>query len=75
MVRRHKSGWNSLAIADIWRNESYEELIAGYEEVGQMLGSMIANPDKFKPLSLWLAFCLSAFLPSDSAFCLDSTYP
>jgi four helix bundle protein len=31
-------------------NESYEELIAGYEEVGRMLGSMIANPDKFKRL-------------------------
>ena len=28
----------------------YEELTAGYEEVGRMLGSMIANPEKFKPL-------------------------
>ena len=28
----------------------YEELTAGYEEVGRMSGSMIANPEKFKPL-------------------------
>ena len=31
-------------------NESYEDLTAGYEEVGRMFGSMIANPEKFKPL-------------------------
>jgi four helix bundle protein len=30
--------------------ERYKELIAGYEEVGRMLGSMIANPEKFKPI-------------------------
>ncbi|MEK6320142.1 MAG: four helix bundle protein [Acidobacteriota bacterium] len=31
-------------------NESYKELTAGYEQVGRMLGVMIANPEKFKPL-------------------------
>jgi four helix bundle protein len=31
-------------------NESYKELTAGYEQVGKMLGVMIANPEKFKPL-------------------------
>ena len=28
----------------------YDELAAGYEEVGRMLGSMIAHPEKFQPL-------------------------
>jgi four helix bundle protein len=28
----------------------YEELTAGYVEAGRMLGSIIANPEKFKPL-------------------------
>jgi four helix bundle protein len=27
----------------------YDELAAGYEEVGRMLGSMIAHPEKFQP--------------------------
>ena len=31
-------------------NESYRELTAGYEQAGRMLGVMIANPEKFKPL-------------------------
>jgi four helix bundle protein len=31
-------------------NEPYKELTAGYEQVGRMLGTMIANPEKFKPL-------------------------
>ena len=30
--------------------ETYAELTAGYEEVGKMLGSMIAHPEKFRPL-------------------------
>ena len=30
--------------------ESYKELTAGYEEVGKMLGAMIAHPEKFRPL-------------------------
>jgi four helix bundle protein len=30
--------------------EPYSELTAGYEEVGKMLGAMIANPEKFRPL-------------------------
>ncbi|HEY3134857.1 MAG TPA: four helix bundle protein [Blastocatellia bacterium] len=30
--------------------ESYTELTAGYEEVGKMLGSMMATPEKFKQL-------------------------
>ena len=30
--------------------KSYDELTKGYEEVGRMLGSMIAHPEKFKPL-------------------------
>lgn len=30
--------------------ERHRALIAGYEEVGKMLGSMMANPEKFKPL-------------------------
>ena len=29
--------------------ERYEELTSGYEEVGRMLGAMIANPEKFRP--------------------------
>ena len=29
--------------------EKYRELIAGYEEVGRMLGGMIANPERFMP--------------------------
>jgi len=46
-----KQGWLDFACdCGYLANESYEELIAGYEEVGRMLGSMIANPDKFKPL-------------------------
>jgi len=31
-------------------NETYEELAAGYDEVGRMLGRMISSPEKFKPL-------------------------
>jgi four helix bundle protein len=31
-------------------NESYKGLTAGYEQVGRMLGVMISNPEKFKPL-------------------------
>jgi len=27
--------------------ERYDELASGYEEIGRMLGSMIANPEKF----------------------------
>ncbi len=30
--------------------ERYVELTAGYEQVGRMLGAMIAHPEKFKPL-------------------------
>ncbi|HKP85155.1 MAG TPA: four helix bundle protein [Blastocatellia bacterium] len=30
--------------------ERHKQLTAGYEEVGKMLGSMIANPEKFKPI-------------------------
>jgi four helix bundle protein len=30
--------------------ERYDELTAGYEEVGRMLGAMIAHPEKFRPL-------------------------
>jgi four helix bundle protein len=30
--------------------ERHRALTAGYEEVGKMLGSMMANPEKFKPL-------------------------
>ena len=30
--------------------EAYNELTAGYEEVGRMLGAMIAHPEKFAPL-------------------------
>ena len=30
--------------------ESHKELTAGYEEVGKMLGAMIAHPEKFRPL-------------------------
>ena len=30
--------------------QRYEELTTGYEEVGRMLGSMMATPEKFKPL-------------------------
>jgi four helix bundle protein len=30
--------------------EPYNELTAGYEEVGRMLGAMIAHPEKFAPL-------------------------
>jgi hypothetical protein len=26
----------------------YDELMAGYEDVGRMLGSMIAHPERFK---------------------------
>ncbi|HXG65687.1 MAG TPA: four helix bundle protein [Blastocatellia bacterium] len=29
--------------------ERQAELMKGYEEVGRMLGSMIANPERFKP--------------------------
>ena len=29
--------------------ENYDQLTAGYEEVGRMLSGMIANPSKFKP--------------------------
>ena len=29
--------------------ERHQELIAGYEEVGRMLGSMMAHPEKFAP--------------------------
>ncbi len=29
--------------------EKYNYLLKGYEEVGRMLGSMIANPEKFLP--------------------------
>jgi len=29
--------------------EQHEKLVNGYEEIGRMLGSMISNPDKFKP--------------------------
>ena len=32
------------------RIETYEELTAGYDEVGRMLGRMISSPEKFKPL-------------------------
>jgi four helix bundle protein len=28
----------------------YYELTAGYEEIGRMLGSMIAHPEKFRPM-------------------------
>jgi len=27
----------------------YNELTAGYEEIGRMLGTMIAHPERFKP--------------------------
>jgi four helix bundle protein len=30
--------------------ENHDRLIAGYEEIGRMLGGMIANPDKFTPV-------------------------
>ena len=30
--------------------ECYDELTGGYEEVGRMLGAMIAHPEKFRPL-------------------------
>jgi four helix bundle protein len=30
--------------------ERRDELVAGYEEVGRMLSSMMTNPEKFKPL-------------------------
>ena len=30
-------------------NESYVELVRGYEEIGKMLNSMIAHPNRFKP--------------------------
>ncbi|MGH9325624.1 MAG: four helix bundle protein [Terriglobia bacterium] len=29
--------------------ESYKQLVAGYEEIGRMLSSMMANPQKFSP--------------------------
>ncbi len=28
----------------------YNQLRAGYEEIGRMLGSMIAHPEKFQPI-------------------------
>jgi len=31
-------------------NGTYEELTAGYDEVGRMLGAMMSSPEKFKPL-------------------------
>ena len=31
------------------RAEAHAELKSGYEEVGKMLGGMIANPEKFSP--------------------------
>jgi len=30
--------------------EPYNELTAGYQQVGRMLGAMIAHPEKFAPL-------------------------
>ena len=32
-----------------WSQELAQELTAGYEEVGRMLGGMIAHPEKFCP--------------------------
>jgi four helix bundle protein len=37
--------------------ERYRQLTDGYEEVGRMLGGMMAHPEKFLP-SLLTAFCL-----------------
>ena len=31
--------------------ERYQYLTTGYEEIGRMLASMMANPEKFKPMS------------------------
>jgi four helix bundle protein len=30
-------------------SETHDELTRGYEEIGRMLASMIAHPDRFKP--------------------------
>ena len=40
--------------------ERHKQLTAGYEEVGRMLGGMLAHPEKFFPV-VFTAFCL---LPS-----------
>src|SRR5262249_54425644 len=32
-----------------WGKEMAQELTAGYEEVGRMLGGMLAHPEKFAP--------------------------
>jgi four helix bundle protein len=40
--------WLDLATACEYLSEKRQlELVAGYEEVGRMLGGMIAHPEKF----------------------------
>ena len=42
--------WLDFALASGYlRAEDHKRLSAGYEEVGRMLGRMIAEPDKFVP--------------------------
>ncbi|MFL6286217.1 MAG: four helix bundle protein [Pyrinomonadaceae bacterium] len=43
--------WLDFAVdCEYLRPERRAELTVGYEEVGRMLASMIAHPDKFRPL-------------------------
>jgi four helix bundle protein len=43
--------WLDFAVdCDYLRPERRAELMAGYEEVGRMLASMIVHPEKFRPL-------------------------
>jgi len=30
--------------------ERHKDLVAGYDEIGRMLGSMMASPEKFAPM-------------------------
>lgn len=56
--------------------EKHQELMATYEEVGRMLGSMMAHPEKFVPRSgprpPLLGFLLTAFCLLLTANCLQA---
>jgi four helix bundle protein len=42
--------WLDFAVScDYLSHERQQKLLAGYEEVGRMLGGMIAHPEKFGP--------------------------
>lgn len=42
--------WNDFALdCGYMSKENHDRLTAGYEEVGRMLSSMIAHPEKFAP--------------------------